>query len=120
MHAARLLEGTEVVVKVQRPGSTVGVAAVTALLNTFTAHGLGVPPSVAAVFRAVTTLEQGRLRFNVVIGAAAGLMATLLLGTGGGPRVSTGVALFPLLGYGLLVVSVVLVLRVLVTIFRHD
>ncbi len=193
------------IVRYAAPGSTVGVAAVAALLNTFTAHGLGVPPSVAAVFRAVTTLEgtlalvhpeidlvgqarasagrriadtltpgnlrdaleqelstilpmlrglprridrigdaveHGRLRFNVrlfaddqdrrlvtgllhqvlltVIGATAGLMATLLLGTGGGPRVSTGVALFPLLGYGLLVVSVVLVLRVLVTVFRHE
>ncbi|GAA0458988.1 ubiquinone biosynthesis protein UbiB [Paractinoplanes deccanensis] len=193
------------IVRYASPASTVGVAAVTALLDTFTAHGLGVPPSVAAVFRAVTTLEgtlalvhpgfdlvgqarasagrriaggltpdnlrdaleqelstilpmlrglprridrigdaleHGRLRFNVrlfaddqdrrlvtgllhqvlltVIGATAGVMATLLLGTDGGPRVSTGVALFPLLGYGLLIVSAVLVLRVLVTVFRHD
>ncbi|MBB4693295.1 ABC1 kinase family protein [Paractinoplanes abujensis] len=193
------------IVRYAAPGSTVGVAAVSALLNTFTAHGLGVPPPVAAVFRAVTTLEgtlalvhpefdlvgqarasagrriagtltpgnlrdtleqelstilpmlrglprridrigdaieHGRLRFAVrlfaddqdrrlvtgllhqvlltVIGATAGLMATLLLGIDGGPRVSTGVALFPLLGYGLLVVSVVLVLRVLVTVFRRD
>ncbi|XVV15179.1 ABC1 kinase family protein [Actinoplanes sp. CA-131856] len=193
------------IVRYAAPGSTVGVTAVTALLNTFTAHGLGVPASVAAVFRAVTTLEgtlslvhpqfdlvgqarasagrriadtltpdnlrdafeqelstllpmlrglprridrigdaveNGRLRFTVrlfaddqdrrlvtgllhqvlltVIGATAGLMAVLLLGTDGGPRVSTGVALFPLLGYGLLVVSAVLVLRVLVTVFRHD
>jgi ubiquinone biosynthesis protein len=193
------------IVRYATPGSTVGVAAVTALLNTFTTHGLGVPPSVAAVFRAVTTLEgtlslvhsgfdlvgqarasagrriadtltpenlrdtleqelsvmlpmlrglprridrigdaveHGRLRFNVrlfaddqdrrlvtgllhqvlltVIGATAGLMATLLLGTAGGPRIGTGVALFPLLGYGLLVVAAVLVLRVLVTVFRHE
>ena len=193
------------IVRYAAPGSTVGVAAVTALLHTFTTHGLGVPPSVAAVFRAVTTLEgtlslvhsefdlvgqarasagrriadtltpdnlrdaleqelstilpmlrglprridrighaveHGRLRFTVrlfaddqdrrlvtgllhqalltVIGATAGVMATLLLGTAGGPRISTGIALFPLLGYGLLVVSAVLVLRVLVTIFRPD
>ncbi|MEU8819267.1 AarF/ABC1/UbiB kinase family protein [Actinoplanes sp. NPDC048796] len=191
------------IVRYAAPGSTVGVTAVTALLTTFAAHGLGVPPSVAAVFRAVTTLEgtlslvhpqfdlvgqarssagrriadtltpdnlrdaleqelstilpmlrglprrvdrigdaieHGRLRLNVrlfaddqdrrlvtgllhqvlltVIGATAGVMAALLLGTDGGPRVSTGVALFPLLGYGLLVVSAVLMLRVLVTVFR--
>jgi ubiquinone biosynthesis protein len=55
-----------------------------------------------------------------VIGATAGLMAVLLLGIGGGPRLSTGVALFPLLGYLLLVVSAVLVLRVLVVVFRRD
>ncbi|MEV4349862.1 AarF/ABC1/UbiB kinase family protein [Actinoplanes sp. NPDC049596] len=193
------------IVRYAAPGSTVGVAAVTALLTTFAAHGLGVPAPVAAVFRAVTTLEgtlslvhpefdlvgqarasagrriadtltpdnlrdaleqelttllpmlrglprrldrigdaveHGRLRFNVrlfaddqdrrlvtgllhqtlltIIGATAGVMAALLLGTDGGPRVSDGVALFPLLGYGLLVVSAVLVLRVLVTVFRPD
>lgn len=55
-----------------------------------------------------------------VIGATAGVMAALLLGTAGGPRISTSIALFPLLGYSLLVVSAVLVLRVLVTIFRSD
>ncbi|MGK5683084.1 ABC1 kinase family protein [Actinoplanes sp. URMC 104] len=193
------------IVRYAAPGSTVGVAAVAAILQTFTAHGLGVPPSVAAVFRAVTTLEgtlalihsgfdlvgqarasarrritetftvgnvrdaleqelvallpllrglprrldrigdaveHGRLRFTVrlfadeqdrrlvtgllhqtllaLIGATAGVMAALLLGAGGGPRVTTGITLFPLLGYGLLVVSVVLVLRVLVTIFRRE
>jgi hypothetical protein len=41
-------------------------------------------------------------------------------GSGDGPRISTGVALFPLLGYGLLIVAVVLVRRVLVVIFRRD
>jgi ubiquinone biosynthesis protein len=87
-------------------------------------------------------LEHGRLRLNIrlfaddqdrrlvtgllhqalltVIGAAAGVIAVILLGTGGGPRISAGVGLFPLLGYGLLIVAVVLVLRVLVVIFRRD
>jgi ubiquinone biosynthesis protein len=87
-------------------------------------------------------LENGRLRVNVrlfaddsdrrlvtglvhralltVIGAAAGVMAVLLLATGGGPRVTDTVDLFPLLGYGLLVVAVVLVLRVLVVVFRRE
>jgi ubiquinone biosynthesis protein len=55
-----------------------------------------------------------------IIGATCGVMAALLLGSGDGPRISTGVALFPLLGYSLLIVAVVLVLRVLVVIFRRD
>jgi len=54
------------------------------------------------------------------LGAAAGLMAVLLLGTEGGPRVTEQVDLFALLGYGLFIVAVVLVLRVLVIIFRRD
>ncbi|MBG0561464.1 AarF/ABC1/UbiB kinase family protein [Actinoplanes sp. NEAU-A11] len=193
------------IVRYAAPGSTAGVAAVTALLRTFTSYGLGVPAPVAAVFRAFATLEgtlgllrpgfdllgqaraaggrriaealapahlrdtlekelvallpvlrgmprrldrigetveHGRLRFNVrlfsddqdrrlltgmfhqalltVIGAAAGVMAIMLLGSGDGPQISTGVGLFPLLGYSLLIVSVVLVLRVLVVIFRSD
>ncbi|WP_255657313.1 AarF/ABC1/UbiB kinase family protein [Actinoplanes sp. L3-i22] len=188
-------------VRYAAPGSSAGVAAVSALLRTFTAYGLGVPAPVAAVFRAFATLEgtlgllrpgfdliaqaresgsrrilgtfapraveeelvallpmlrglprrldrlgdaaeNGRLRLNVrlfsddqdrrvvtglvhqalltVIGAAAGVMATLLLGSGDGPRVTASVGLFPVLGYGLLVVSVVLVLRVLAIILRRD
>jgi ubiquinone biosynthesis protein len=178
---------------------------VAALLRTFTAYGLRVPPVVAAVFRAFATLEgtlslirpgfdlvaharasgsrrvaealgparlrgsiedelvellpvlrglprridrigdaieHGRLRVNVrlfaddqdrrlvtglvhqalltVIGAAAGVIAVILLSAGGGPRVSATVELFPLLGYGLLIVAVVLVLRVLVVVFRRE
>ncbi|WP_433373986.1 ABC1 kinase family protein [Actinoplanes sp. CA-142083] len=193
------------IVRYATPGSTAGMAAVGALLRTFTSYGLGVPAPVAAVFRAFATLEgtlgllrpgfdligqarvagarriaetlapdrlrgtfeeelaallpmlrglprridrigeaveHGRLRFNVrlfaddrdrllvtgllhqalltIIGATCGVMATLLLGAGNGPRISEGVALFPLIGYGLLVVAVVLVLRVLVVIFRRD
>ena len=193
------------IVRYAGPGSSAGVAAMSALLRTFTSYGLGVPPSVAAVFRAVATLEgtlalvqpgfdlvgqareaggrriaeavrpenlrgaleeelgallpmlrglprridrigdaaeHGRLRLNVrlfaddqdrrlvtgllhqvlltVIGATAGVMAALLLGAGEGPRLSPEVGLFPLLGYGLLIIAAVLVLRVLVTIFRHE
>ncbi|MFD1932084.1 MULTISPECIES: ABC1 kinase family protein [Nonomuraea] len=55
-----------------------------------------------------------------VLGATAGLMAVLLLGTEGGPVVMAGqMSLFQLIGYNLLVVSSVLVLRVLVGIFRR-
>jgi ubiquinone biosynthesis protein len=192
------------VVRYAAPGSTTGVAAVGALLKTFTAYGLGVPAPVAAVFRAFATLdgtlgllrpgfdllgraraagsrriaetfaphrlrdtieeeliallpalrglprridrigdavEHGRLRFTIrlfadeddrrlvtglvhqvllaLIGATAGVMAVLLLGAGPGPRLSPEVGLFPLLGYGLLIVAVVLVLRVLVVILRR-
>ncbi|MEV6493351.1 AarF/UbiB family protein, partial [Actinoplanes sp. NPDC051633] len=193
------------IVRYAGPGSTAGAQAVAGMLRTFTAHGLGVPPPVAAVFRAFATLEgtlglvrpgfdllgqaraiggrriaealtpqrlrgsledelvallpvlrglprrfdrlgdaleHGRLRLNIrlfaddrdrvlvtgllhqalltVIGAAAGIMSVLLLGTTGGPRVTTTLGLFPLLGYGLLVVAVVLILRVLVVVFRRD
>ena len=55
-----------------------------------------------------------------VLGAAAGLIAVLLLGTAGGPAVTRTVGLHQLLGYFLLVISCVLVLRVLVLIFRRD
>jgi ubiquinone biosynthesis protein len=52
------------------------------------------------------------------LGATAGIMAVLLLGTEGGPRVTDTVSLLQLLGYNLLVVCGILVLRVLVLIFR--
>jgi ubiquinone biosynthesis protein len=55
-----------------------------------------------------------------VLGATAGLMAVLLLGTSGGPAVSADVGLYQLIGYFLLIISSVLVLRVLVLIFRRD
>jgi hypothetical protein len=51
---------------------------------------------------------------------AAGVMAVLLLGSTGGPKLSATVSLFQVLGYNLLVVSAVLILRVLVMISgRH-
>lgn len=55
-----------------------------------------------------------------VLGSAAGLMAVLLLGNPGGPQVTDTIGLFELFGYGLLVVAVVLVLRVLIVVFRRD
>jgi ubiquinone biosynthesis protein len=186
------------------PGSRVSVAMFTELFRIVAAHNLGVPPEVAAVFRALGTLEgtlrliapqfdlvaatrsfaaqqvsqqlapgqlratvtqelatllpmlrrlprrldriagaaeQGRLGINVrlfaderdrrvvtgllqqvlltVLGATAGLMAVLLLGTEGGPQVTNTVSLYELFGYNLLVISVILVLRVLVLVFRR-
>jgi ubiquinone biosynthesis protein len=55
-----------------------------------------------------------------ILAATAGIMAVLLLGTGGGPRVTATVGLYQLLGYNLLVVCAILALRVLVLIFRPD
>jgi ubiquinone biosynthesis protein len=92
--------------------------------------------------RIAAALEHGRLNVNVslfadargrrlandllnrtlltVLGATAGIMAVLLLGTQNSPQVTESVALFPLLAYGLLIIAVVLVLRVLIVIFRRD
>ena len=53
-----------------------------------------------------------------ILGATAGLMAVLLLGTPGGPQVTASMTLYQLIGYNLLVICAVLVLRVLVLIFR--
>jgi ubiquinone biosynthesis protein len=184
-------------------GAALGPAMFNDLFRIITVHGLGVPPEVAAVFRALATVEgtiarispgfdlvaasrqfaaahvtdrlapdalrrtateelatllpmlrrlprridriaaaaeSGRLGLNVrlfaderdrrhvtdllqqvlltVLGASAGLMAVLLLGTPGGPQVTKSVSLFQLFGYNLLVICAVLVLRVLVLVFR--
>lgn len=48
------------------------------------------------------------------LGAAAGLMAVLLLHASGGPEVTSSLTLFHLLGYNLLLISVVLGLRALI------
>ncbi|GLW98165.1 AarF/UbiB family protein [Microtetraspora sp. NBRC 16547] len=56
-----------------------------------------------------------------VLGATAGLMGVVLLGTDGGPRVIPGViSLYELIGFNLLVISSILVLRVLIGVFRRD
>ena len=94
------------------------------------------------VERIASAVEHGRLTVNVrlfadergrryatgmlqqllltVLGATAGVMAVLLLGTAGGPAVTATVSFYQLLGYFLLVVSSVLVLRVLVLVFGRD
>ncbi|MEV0797689.1 AarF/UbiB family protein [Kribbella sp. NPDC050281] len=184
-------------------GVSLGPAMFNDLFAIITTHELGVPPEVAAVFRALATMEgtisrispgfdlvaasrqfaaahvtdrlapealrrtateelatllpmlrrlprridriaaaaeSGRLGLNVrlfaddrdrrhvtgllhqtllaILGATAGLMAVLLLGTPGGPKVTASMSLFQLFGYNLLVISAVLVLRVLVLVFR--
>ncbi|MEU6716623.1 AarF/UbiB family protein [Nonomuraea sp. NPDC046802] len=54
-----------------------------------------------------------------VLGATAGVMAVMLLGTEGGPLVLGSTSLFQLIGYNLLVIASILVLRVLALIFRR-
>jgi ubiquinone biosynthesis protein len=187
------------------PGTTPGVRMFSELFGIVSEYGLSVPPEVAAVFRALATLEgtlarlapgfnlvaearslagsyvaaqlevaspqqavgeelamllpmlrrlprrieriasateHGRLSVHVrlfaderdrrhltgmlhqvlltILAATAGIMAVLLLGTAGGPRVTATVGLYQLLGYNLLVVCAILALRVLVLIFRPD
>jgi ubiquinone biosynthesis protein len=187
------------------PGAAPGVRMFSDLFRIVAEYGLSVPPEVAAVFRALATLEgalaqlapgfdlvaearssagrytaerlepasarqavdeelttllpmlrrlprrleriasaaeHGRLSVHVrlwaddrdrrhvtgmlhqvlltILAATAGIMAVLLLGTGGGPTVTAMVSLYQLLGYNLLVVCAILALRVLVLIFRPD
>ncbi len=90
--------------------------------------------------RVTGALEQGRLGINVrlfaderdrrvvtglanqfllaLLGAASGIVAALMLAAPGGPKVAQSVGLYQLIGYNLLIVGGVLVLRVLFTIFR--
>ncbi|MFP3969017.1 AarF/UbiB family protein, partial [Actinomadura fulvescens] len=117
-----------------------------ALRDTLTDELLGMVPVLRRLprrFDRIThSLEQGRLGVNVrlfaderdrrvvtgmlhqvlltVLGATTAVVAAMLLGTPDGPRVTRDVGLFELLGYGLLGVSSILVLRVLFTIFRAD
>ncbi|ANZ37959.1 ubiquinone biosynthesis protein UbiB [Lentzea guizhouensis] len=92
------------------------------------------------VDRITGALEQGRLGLSMrlfaderdrsfitgllhqvmltVLGATAGVMAVLLLGSSGGPRVVPDIGLYQVLGYNLLIISVLLGLRVVVTVFR--
>jgi ubiquinone biosynthesis protein len=68
--------------------------------------------------RVVTDLLHQTLL--TILGASAGVMAVMLLGIPDGPRLTPSIELYAMFGYGLLVVAVVLVLRVLIVIFRHD
>ncbi|WP_328788034.1 MULTISPECIES: ABC1 kinase family protein [unclassified Streptomyces] len=90
--------------------------------------------------RVTSALEQGRLGMSVrlfadardrkylrslvhevlitFLGATSGVMAVILLAIPGGPDIAEDLSLFRLLGYHLLVISAVLVLRMLFTVFR--
>jgi ubiquinone biosynthesis protein len=94
--------------------------------------------------RITGTMEQGRFSVNVrlfaderdcrvvtdlthrflltLLGAATGIGAVLLIGAPGGPQITPAVSLFQLfqvIGYHLLIVASILVLRVLFAIFRN-
>jgi ubiquinone biosynthesis protein len=91
--------------------------------------------------RVTGALEQGRLGLNVrlfaderdrqvvtgltnqfllaFLGTACGIVAALLLGAPGGPKVAPTVSLYQIIGYNLLIIAAILVLRVLFTIFRN-
>jgi ubiquinone biosynthesis protein len=91
--------------------------------------------------RITAAMEQGRLSLNVrlfaderdrrvitgltnqflltLLGAASGIVAALLLSTPGGPKITPTVSLYQVIGYNLLIVAAILVLRVLFTIFRN-
>ena len=90
--------------------------------------------------RVTGALEQGRLGLNVrlfaderdrqvvtgltnrfllaFLGTASGIVAALLLGAAGGPKVAPTVSLYQIIGYNLLIVAAILALRVLFTILR--
>ena len=91
--------------------------------------------------RVTGAMEQGRLSLNVrlfaderdrrvvtglthqfllaFLGAATGIVAALLVGAPGGPKIAPTVSLLQLIGYNLLIVAGILVLRVLYLIFRN-
>lgn len=65
----------------------------------------------------VTALvQQGTL---AIIAAATAVVAVLFLTAGGGPLLTPGIGLFPLLGAAFLLISFVLAARVLALAFRH-
>ena len=86
-------------------------------------------------------MEQGRLSLNVrlfaderdrrvvtgltqqvlltLLAAASGIIAALLLGAPGGPKITPTVSLYQVIGYNLLIVAAILALRVLFTIFSN-
>jgi ubiquinone biosynthesis protein len=90
--------------------------------------------------RVTGALEQGRLSVNVrqfaderdrrvitglanqflmaFLGVGSGIVAAMLLGAPGGPKITPSLSLYQFIGYNLLIVAAILVLRVLFTILR--
>jgi len=90
--------------------------------------------------RIASALEDGRLSVNVrglsnegdrqtvsallhealltILASTAGIMAVIMIGQSGGPRLTAAVSMFQFIGYGLLVLAFILAMRVLVLIFR--
>lgn len=121
-------------------------AAPAALARTVTEELLAVLPMLRRLPRRLdritTALEEGRLTVGVrllgdrrdrafvqhlvhegiltVLAATTGVMAVLLLGASGGPRVTGSVSLFQVLGYNLILASALLMVRVLFTVVRRQ
>ncbi len=90
--------------------------------------------------RVTGALEQGRLSVNVrqfaderdrrmitglvhqflmtFLSVGSGIVAAMLLGTSGGPKITATLSLYQFIGYNLLIVAAILALRVLFTILR--
>lgn len=62
-------------------------------------------------------VQQATLAF---LGAIIGVMATILLVSGGGPTLAPDLSLYQLFAYLLIVVASVLILRVLYDVFRRS
>ncbi|MEU9305143.1 AarF/UbiB family protein [Streptomyces sp. NPDC048269] len=117
-----------------------------AMVRTFVDEVIGLAPILRRIPRRIerigTAIENGQLGVKVrlladprdrkfvrtlvhetlltVLSCAIGLMAVLLVRTSGGPHISPTLGLFQLIGYNMMVVSAVLVLRTLFTIFRSQ
>ncbi|MCX4803102.1 ABC1 kinase family protein [Streptomyces sp. NPDC058682] len=114
------------------------------LSRTLADEAIGLVPILRRIPRRIdrigSAIENGRLTVNVrmladprdrrfvrtlvhetlltVLSSTIGLMAVLLIRTDGGPRLGSSLSLFQLIGYNLLVLSGVLVLRTLFAIFK--
>jgi ubiquinone biosynthesis protein len=125
VHKARLRSDdgpdAEVAVKVQRPGIRATVEQDLDILLRMAArledHARWARSADERDRRVVTGLTYQFLL--TLIGAASGIVAALLLGASGGPEITSTVSLYQVIGYNLLIVAAILVLRVLFTIFRN-
>ena len=132
------------IILVDEPAIERAVAAYATLQRTMAEELQSVLPMLRRLPRRIDritgAMEQGRLSLSMrlfaderdrsfvtgllhqvmltVLGATAGVMAVLLLGSSGGPEVTQDIGLYQVFGYNLLIISVLLGLRVVVTVFR--
>lgn len=55
-----------------------------------------------------------------ILASTSGIMAVIIIGQDGGPRIITAVTMYQFIGYSLLVAALILAMRVLVLIFRSS
>ena len=112
VHAATLMSGARVVVKVRRPDVSQTVD-----------RDLDITGRLAALADPADRRYLTGLLHQVILvalAATSGVMAVLMLGLHGGPAITTTVTLYAFFGYCLLVIAAILALRVLVLVFRPD